>query len=77
LNLSRHIKDNKKGFFRYIRSKWKTRENVRLLLNKMGLLVTEDAEKVKLLNAAFASVFRAKSGPQESQAVEVREEAFR
>jgi len=37
----------------------------------------EDAEKAELLNAAFASVFSAKAGPQESQALEVREEACR
>jgi len=39
---------------------------VGLLLNEVGALVTEDAEKVELLNAFFASVFSAKVDPQES-----------
>jgi len=77
LNLARDVKNNKKGFFKYISSKRKTRENVGLLLNEAGVLVTEDAEKAELLNAFFASVFSAKAGPQESQALGVREEAYR
>ena len=39
--------------------------------------MTEDAEKAELLNAFLASVFSAKAGPQESQPLEVREEAWR
>jgi len=77
LNLARDVKDNKKGSFNYISSKWKTRDDVGLLLNEVGALVMEDAEKAELLNAFFASVFSAKASPQESQALEVREEACR
>ena len=77
LKLARDVKNNKKGFFNYIRSKRKARDNVGPLLNEVGVLVTEDAEKPELLNAYFASVFSAKTGPQESQAPEVREEAYR
>jgi len=60
-----------------ISSIWKTRDNVGPLLNEVGVLVMEDAEKAELLNAFFASVFSAKAGPQESQVPEVREEACR
>jgi len=31
LNLARDVKDNKKGFFKYVSSKWKTTEDVDLL----------------------------------------------
>jgi len=77
LNLARDVKDNKKGCFNYISSKRKARANVGLLLNEVGVLVMEDAEKAELLNAFFASAFSAKAGPQESHAPEVREEAHR
>ena len=75
LNLARDVKDNKKGFFKHISSKRKTRDNVGPLLNEVGVLVTEDTEKAELLNAFFASVFTTKADPQESQALEVREKA--
>ncbi|PKU30946.1 hypothetical protein llap_18751 [Limosa lapponica baueri] len=71
LNLARDVKDNKKGFFKYISSKRKTRENVGPVLNEVGALETEDTEKAELLNAFFASVFTAKSGPQKPQTLEL------
>jgi len=67
----------RKPFFKYISSKRKTRDNVGPWLNEVGVLVTEDTEEAKLLNAFFASVFSAKAGPQESQSLEVGEEAYR
>ncbi|PKU29730.1 rna-directed dna polymerase from mobile element jockey-like [Limosa lapponica baueri] len=75
LNLARDVKDNK-GFFKYINSKSKARENVGPLLTEVGALVTEDAEKAELLNAFFASVFAAKAGPQEPQTLEVGERVW-
>ncbi|XP_068785519.1 uncharacterized protein [Struthio camelus] len=77
LNLARDVKDNKKAFFKYIRSKRKTRENVGPLLNGAGALVTKDTEKAELLNAFFASVFTAKASPEEFQTLETREEGWR
>ncbi|GAB0208601.1 hypothetical protein GRJ2_003325800 [Grus japonensis] len=70
------VKDNKKGFFKYISSKRKTRENVGPLLNEVGALVMEDTEKAELLNAFFASVLTAKADPQESQTLEVGEKVL-
>jgi len=63
------------SFFKYTSSKRKTRDNVGPLLNEVGVLMMEDAAKAELLNACFSSVFSAKFVPQETQALEEREEA--
>lgn len=55
LNLVKDVKDTKKGFFKYINNKRKTKDNVGPLLNGGGTLVTEEAEKAELVNAFFAS----------------------
>ena len=71
--MAKVIKDNKKGFFKYVNSKRKTRENVGPLLSEGGVLVTGDAEKAEILNAFFTSVFSEKALPQESHTLEVSE----
>ncbi|PKU45837.1 glycerol kinase [Limosa lapponica baueri] len=76
LKLARDVKVNKKGFFKSIGGKRKTRENVGPLLNETGAMVTEDAEKAELLNALFASVFTAQASPQESQTLEETEKVW-
>lgn len=60
MNLARDGMD-KTCFFRYIISKRNTRENMGLLLNGNGLLVTNDMEKAEVLKASFMSVFTDKT----------------
>ena len=74
LNLVREVKDNKKGFLKYVNSKTKTRENVGPLLNEVGALVMEDTEKVKLLNTFFVLVFISNTALSESQTLKVKRE---
>ncbi|CAM4572640.1 unnamed protein product [Lepidochelys kempii] len=64
LQLARHVKSNKKGFFRYVSNKKKVKESVGPLLNEGGNLVTEDVEKANVLNAFFVSVFTNKVSSQ-------------
>ena len=63
LNLAWGVKENKKGFFKYVNNRRNTKENVGLLLNDVGALVKKDTENAKLLNVFFASVFTAKASP--------------
>lgn len=72
MNLEKNVKGSNKGFYRYLNSKRKTRENVGPLLNGARELVINDMEKAKVLNAAFVSVFTSKNSFQESQATEAR-----
>ncbi|XP_068531176.1 uncharacterized protein [Anas acuta] len=65
MRLAKEIKDNKKGFFKYVSSKRKTRDNVSPLLNEGGVLVTGDTEKAEILNAFFASVFAPRTLPRD------------
>jgi len=59
LNLVRYVKNNKKGFHRYIVQKRQAKERVSPLINEKGELATTDMEKAEF----FASVF---TGNQDS-----------
>ncbi|KAJ7413016.1 hypothetical protein WISP_93575 [Willisornis vidua] len=72
-SLTTSIKDSKKGFYKYISSKRKTKENVGPLLNQMGVLVMEVTDNMELLITFFVSVFIAEAGPQVSQTLEADE----
>jgi len=52
------VKDNKKGFFKYISSKWKTRDNMGPLLNEVAALVIEDTESYRMPSFLRSSVLR-------------------
>ncbi|KAK4811083.1 hypothetical protein QYF61_016369 [Mycteria americana] len=57
LNLARDVKDNMKGFNKYIGDRRKSRENVGPLLNEMRNLVTQDMEKAELdFSKAFSTI---------------------
>jgi len=60
LSLATAIKDNKNCFYKYISNKRRAKENLHLLLDTGGDLVTKDEEKTKVLNAFIGSVFNSK-----------------
>ncbi|GAB0190077.1 hypothetical protein GRJ2_001473000 [Grus japonensis] len=73
ISLARAVKDNKKSFYRYVSDKRRTRENVGLLRNETGDLVTQDMEKAEVLNDFFASVFTGKCLSHTAQVTEGRD----
>ncbi|GAB0204441.1 phosphatidylinositol 4-phosphate 5-kinase type-1 beta [Grus japonensis] len=64
LKLARDVKNYKKGFFRYVNNKQKQKENVGLLLNRRGEIVSKgNAEKAEVLNISFTCVSTSPVGP--------------
>jgi len=57
LNLARGVKNNKKGFYRYVSQKRKVKESVFHLTSKTGKLVTTEESKVEVLHNFYAPVF--------------------
>ena len=70
----RGVKDDRKGFFKYIADKTNSRGNVGPLTNKVGALVTENKEKAELLNAFFVLVYNAGGCPEEPRTPKAPEE---
>ena len=57
LNLVRDVKDNKKGFYRYIGRRRQAKESVPPLMKSNRDLASSDIEKGEVLKECFASVF--------------------
>jgi len=57
LNLARDVKDNKKGFYRYIGRRRQAKESIPPLIKGNGELGSSVIEKAEVLNECFASVF--------------------
>lgn len=64
LKLAKDVKNNKKGFYRYVSSKQKHREDPDPLPNWAGTLLTSHADKAEILKIFFTSIFTSIAGPQ-------------
>ena len=62
LKLTSTVKDNKKGFFKYVNSKRQARNNIGPLLDEHGHLTNRDIDKAEMFNAFFALVFNTDDG---------------
>lgn len=61
LSMATAVKDNKKGFYKYITNKKRVKENLLPLLDTQGNVVMQDEEKTEVLSALFISVFNRKT----------------
>ncbi|XP_069131788.1 uncharacterized protein [Argopecten irradians] len=57
-NIANHIKDNPKQFWKYIRSKTKTRQSVGELEDSCGKRWSDSKDKANVFNEYFSSVFK-------------------
>ncbi|KAK4823990.1 hypothetical protein QYF61_009115 [Mycteria americana] len=71
LKLASVVSDNKKGFFKYVNSKRRSKENIGPILVEDGHLTNRDEEKAGTFNAFFASVFNNTDRPWAAQSPEV------
>lgn len=60
VNWARDVNINKKGLYKYMNSKGRTRDGVSALLIRAGELVTNDTEKAEVLNLFCDSVCQLK-----------------
>lgn len=58
LQISKKVKGNRKGFYKFIGNKTKAMESMGSLLNEVRVLVTYDREKAKVPNAFFACLYQ-------------------
>lgn len=56
-NIAENIKEDNKSFWKYVRSKSKTKVTINELENEDGTLTTDSVEKARILNKYFVSVF--------------------
>jgi len=61
--LARKIKNDRKSFYEYVRSKSKSSGKIRSLENDHGQLISKTENKVEVLNEFFCSVFTGKMTP--------------
>lgn len=67
------VGDNKKGFLKYVDSKWRTCDTSNLLSDEIGRLTHTDVDQVETLGAFFASAFNNDDGFQDPQRPELKD----